>query len=121
MTYEHTELLNEYDLNSELGKTLVRRSAEQQDEAIKLQEHLNFINAEAKKAVALGDGTLKEANDTYQTLTGKNQTTFQSAFEVECIVMPFGYRLPNSSARIIRKGKIGFGNCVGYRTTDPWR
>lgn len=45
----------------------------QQDEAIKLLEHLNFINKNAKEAVALGDGTLKEANDTYQTLTGKTK------------------------------------------------
>lgn len=42
----------------------------QQDDAIKLLEHLNFINNNAKEAVSLGDGTLKEANDTYQTLTG---------------------------------------------------
>lgn len=46
------------------------RSIEEQDEAIKLMEHLTFINRNAKEAVALGDGTLKEANNTYQTLAG---------------------------------------------------
>lgn len=46
------------------------RSIEEQDEAIKLMEHLTFINSNAKEAVALGDGTLKEANNTYQTLAG---------------------------------------------------
>lgn len=43
---------------------------QQQDEAIKLAEHLNFINANAKEAVALGDNTLKDANNTYHTLAG---------------------------------------------------
>lgn len=43
----------------------------QQDEAVKLLEHLNYIHTTAKEAVALGDGTLKEANNTYNTLAGK--------------------------------------------------
>lgn len=33
---------------------------------------MTTINKNAKEAVSLGDGTLKEANDTYETLTGKN-------------------------------------------------
>lgn len=47
------------------------RSQVQQDEAVKLLEHLNYIYTTAKEAVALGDGTLKEANNTYNTLAGK--------------------------------------------------
>lgn len=46
------------------------RSNEELEEGIRLMEHLTFINKKAKDAVALGDGTLKEANDTYETLTG---------------------------------------------------
>lgn len=46
------------------------RSIEEQDEAIRLLEHLTFINNNAKEAVGLGDGTLKEANNTYHTLAG---------------------------------------------------
>lgn len=55
------------------------RSNEAQDEAIKLLDHLNFINKKAKEAVAEGDGTLKEANSTYQTLTGFQTQVQQSS------------------------------------------
>lgn len=46
------------------------RANEQQEEAIKLLEHLKYIYTNAKEAVALGDGTLREANNTYHTLAG---------------------------------------------------
>lgn len=46
------------------------RSNEELEDGIRLLEHLAFINKNAKEAVSLGDGTLKEANDTYETLTG---------------------------------------------------
>lgn len=42
------------------------------EEGIRLLEDMTTINKNAKEAVSLGDGTLKEANDTYETLTGKN-------------------------------------------------
>lgn len=43
------------------------------EEGIRLLEDMTTINKNAKEAVSLGDGTLKEANDTYETLTGKKQ------------------------------------------------
>lgn len=43
------------------------------EDGFRLLEHMTIINKNAKEAVALGDGTLKEANDTYETLTGKKQ------------------------------------------------
>lgn len=39
-------------------------------------EHLSFIGISARDAVASGDGTLKEANDTYQTLAGKKKNKY---------------------------------------------
>lgn len=67
---EHEKLLIEYDENSELGEVLVRRSNSQQEEAIQLLEHVKTMHTTAQEAVALGDGTLKEANNTYNTLAG---------------------------------------------------
>lgn len=46
------------------------RSNAQQEEAISLLEHLKGVYTTAQEAVALGDGTLKEANNTYHTLAG---------------------------------------------------
>lgn len=46
------------------------RSNVQQEEAISLLEHLKGVYTTAQEAVALGDGTLKEANNTYHTLAG---------------------------------------------------
>lgn len=54
-------------------------SNEQQEEAIKLLEHLQFIHTTAKEAVALGDGTLKEANNTYHILAGFQNQVQQSS------------------------------------------
>lgn len=48
----------------------------QQKEAIDNLEHLKAIYASAVEAVALGDGTLKVANNTYHTLAGKYSKTF---------------------------------------------
>jgi len=67
---DHEKLVENYGENSDLGKVLVQRSQVQQDEAVKLLEHLSYIHTTAKEAVALGDGTLKEANNTYNTLAG---------------------------------------------------
>lgn len=55
------------------------RSNEQQEEAIRLLEHLQFIHTTAKEAVALGDGTLKEANNTYHILAGFQNQVQQSS------------------------------------------
>lgn len=49
---------------------LYRSSADQAD-AKQLLEHIEFIHLKAKEAVALGDGTLNEANNTYFTLAGE--------------------------------------------------
>lgn len=55
------------------------RSNEQQLEAIRLLEHLQTIHTTAKEAVALGDGTLKEANNTYHILAGFQNQVQQSS------------------------------------------
>lgn len=52
------------------------RSNDGLEEGIRLLEHLTYINKKAKEAVALGDGTLKEANDTYETLTREYKLLF---------------------------------------------
>lgn len=44
------------------------RSIRQQEDNLNTLEHLNIIHNNAVEAVALGDGTLKEANNTYHTL-----------------------------------------------------
>lgn len=46
------------------------RSRVLQEEADKALETLQHIHTMAKEAVALGDGTLKEATNTYNTLAG---------------------------------------------------
>lgn len=71
LTSEHDKLLIEYDENSELGNTLIDRSILTQGEALRTLEHLEEINKNAKEAVALGDDTLKEANNTYHTFAGE--------------------------------------------------
>lgn len=48
--------------------SVFNRSARQQDDSLQTLEHLNQIHKDANEAVALGDGTLKEANNTYHTL-----------------------------------------------------
>lgn len=48
-------------------------------EAIRLLEHLQTIHTTAKEAVALGDGTLKEANNTYHILAGFQNQVQQSS------------------------------------------
>lgn len=52
------------------------RSNEGLEAGIRLLEDATKINEQAKQAIALGDGTLKEANETYETLTGKEATNF---------------------------------------------
>lgn len=71
LTSEHDKLLLDYDENAELGKTLIERSIVQQDEALRTLENLEEIHKNAKEAVELGDGTLKEANNTYHTFAGE--------------------------------------------------
>lgn len=71
LTSEHDKLLLDYDENAELGKTLIERSIVQQDEALRTLENLEEIHKNAKEAVALGDGTLQEANSTYHTFAGE--------------------------------------------------
>lgn len=51
----------------------------QQEEALKVLETLQHIHATAKEAVALGDGTLKEAKNTYETLAGKHFSNIRRA------------------------------------------
>lgn len=70
LTSEHDKLLLDYDENAELGKTLIERSIVQQEEALRTLENLEEIRKNAKEAVALGDGTLTEANTTYHTFAG---------------------------------------------------
>lgn len=55
------------------------RSNAQQEEAVRLLEHLQLIHTTAKEAVALGDGTLKEANNTYHILAGFQNQVQQSS------------------------------------------
>lgn len=71
LTTDHDALVLNYDENAELGKTLIERSIVQQEEALRTLENLKEIHRNAKEAVALGDGTLKEANNTYHTFAGE--------------------------------------------------
>lgn len=71
LTSEHDKLLLDYDENAELGRKLIINSAVQQAEALETLKELEDIHTSAKEAVALGDGTLKEANNTYHTFAGK--------------------------------------------------
>lgn len=70
LTTDHDALVLNYDENAELGKTLIERSIVQQEEALRTLQKLEEIHTNAKEAVALGDGTLKEANNTYHTFAG---------------------------------------------------
>lgn len=66
----HEKLLNDFDENAMLGDLLVRRANLQQEEALLMLEHVKTMHTTAVEAVSLGDGTLKEANNTYNTLAG---------------------------------------------------
>lgn len=48
-----------------------RRSLANQEDGKQLLDQIEFIHSQAKEAVTLGDGTIKEANNTYYTLAGK--------------------------------------------------
>lgn len=71
LTTDHDALVLNYDENAELGKTLIERSIVQQEDALRTLQSLEEIHTNAKEAVALGDGTLKEANNTYHTFAGE--------------------------------------------------
>lgn len=50
---------------------IARRSLANQEDGKQLLDQIEFIHSQAKEAVTLGDGTIKEANNTYYTLAGK--------------------------------------------------
>lgn len=75
------------------------RSNVQQEEAISLLEHLKGVYTTAQEAVALGDGTLKEANNTYHTLAGiidtKNSEFIIILIKYLCITKDSSHKYSN--------------------------
>ncbi|XP_058058444.1 laminin subunit gamma-1 [Anopheles bellator] len=71
---EHAKLLDNVDANIELADALLNRAQLQKEDAVEALKQLQYAKELAEKAVAEGDGTLRKANYTYQTLAGfKNQ------------------------------------------------
>ncbi|GAB0100956.1 Laminin subunit gamma-1 [Sergentomyia squamirostris] len=62
------KLLNELNENNDKARNLIEMADDQRFYALGLLEEAKHSNEMAKEAVAQGDGTLKEANHTYNTL-----------------------------------------------------
>lgn len=72
------------------------RADKQREDAIKLLEEAKTSNEIAKEAVAQGDGTLKEANDTYHILSGFSNKVSESSVSAEAAMKV----VPNIEAEI---------------------
>lgn len=59
------------------------RADKQREDAVKLLEEVKTSNEIAKEAVAQGDATLKEANNTYQVLSGFQNKVSESSGSAE--------------------------------------
>ncbi|KAH8314204.1 hypothetical protein KR067_000164, partial [Drosophila pandora] len=78
------EIFADFHEERELAETLLERADKQQQEDIELLERAKAAHAKATEAVEQGDNTLKEANNTYNTLFGFQsdvQRSSQSADE----------------------------------------
>lgn len=72
--------------------SLNNRSNAQQEDAISLLEHLKGVYTTAQEAVALGDGTLKEANNTYHTLAGDIKIIHNTQHFHKILLDPAGFQ-----------------------------
>lgn len=84
------------------------RSLANQEDGKQLLDQIEFLHSQAKEAVTLGDGTIKEANNTYYTLAGKLTSVLiimhKNLDRVLKLIYRFLIRFPKSSEPIIRNG-----------------
>lgn len=80
---KHDELLADFDEELTLAEVLIERDTIQKMKNAELLEEAKMAYDEVQKAVAQGDGVLKDANNTYHTLAGFQSQVQKSSAEAQ--------------------------------------